>query len=99
MLRDEEESLRFFLQEERFNDMSIQNINQLQGEASHAYDHVPSSEGAAWAMVIAQCEIAQQLARIATQLEDGQIASLEGGNVVERLSRIAIGIESLNTGR
>lgn len=68
--------------------MAIQAINSLQNEASSAYGRVPQNEAAAWAQVMAQCEIAKQLARIATQLEDGQIATLEGENIVERLSRI-----------
>ena len=64
------------------------NINQLQQEAEQAYNRVPQIEAAGWAQVIAQCEIAYHLARIATQLEDGKIATLEGEDIVERLSRI-----------
>lgn len=75
--------------------MSLQNINTIQEEAFNAYNRVPQSEAAGWAQVIAQCEIAYHLARIATQLEDGKIAILEGENIVERLSRIGTAVEML----
>ena len=91
MLQDEREAWCFLLEEaEREGEfsMSIQNVNRMQDEALRAYDLRPAEEAPAWAQVIAQCEIAQQLARIATQLEDGQVALLEGDDIVERLSRI-----------
>lgn len=84
MFQQEADTLAFLLNEEFTEDiMSIMNINQLQGEAQHSYDHVPASEGAAWAQVVVLCEIAQQLARIATQLEDGM------ENIAEQLHIIA----------
>ena len=79
--------------------MSIANINRMQDQALQAFDMRPAEEAAAWAQVIAQCEIAQQLARIATQLEDGQVALLEGDDIVKQLARIALADEALNPGR
>jgi hypothetical protein len=73
--------------------MSIQNINTLQDQAQQAFDRVSGSDAPAWAQVVAQCEIAQQLARIATQLEDGRMALLEGDDIVAQLARISRMIE------
>lgn len=91
MLRDEEESWWLLLEEaerEGEFEMSIQRVNNIQDEAIRAYDNRPVEEAAAWAQVIAQCEIAQQLARIATQLEEGSVTLREGEDIVERLSRL-----------
>src|SRR6266581_155092 len=97
MLEDERESWRLSLveaqREGEFTEMSIQRVNNIQDEAIRAYDNRPADEAAAWAQVIAQCAIAQQLARIATQLEDGRLALLEGDDIVAQLARISRMIE------
>lgn len=73
--------------------MSIRDVNAIQDQALAAFERVPQSEAAGWAQVIAQCEIAQQLARIATQLE-GQVVLQQGDDIVEKLSRIGSIIEN-----
>lgn len=70
-------------------------IQKMQGQAIRDYERyyaddlvceAPARYGALQAAMLA--EIALQLARIATQLEDGKISMLEGEDIVERLSRI-----------
>lgn len=70
-------------------------IAQLQDEALSAYEayyarDLVSDEQAKFSALqaVMLAAIAQQLDRIATQLEDGKIAMLEGEDIVERLSRI-----------
>jgi hypothetical protein len=70
LIYDEQEAMRFLLREERFETMSIQNINAIQDQALSAFDRVPQSEVAAWMQAIASCEIALQLAKLNESLEN-----------------------------
>lgn len=70
-------------------------IAQLQSAAMSAYKDyyardLVSDEPAKFSALqaVMQAEIALQLDRIATQLEDGKLSILEGEDIVERLSRI-----------
>ena len=101
MLRDEAELLALSLLEERFDTMADLNIKGLQDEARSAYEayyarDLVSDEAQKFSalQVIMLAEIAQQLARIATQLEDGRISILEGDDIVEKLSRLGSIIEN-----
>lgn len=79
--------------------MSIQRVNSIQDEAIRAYDNRPAEEAAAWAQVIAQCEIAGQLADINEKLEllvdTGGYADLG----LKAISNIGLALEALNPGR
>ncbi len=50
--------------------MFKETLRRLQEEASFAYGKVPQSEGAAWAQVMVQVEIALQLAKLNETLAD-----------------------------
>ncbi len=89
--RTEQESWRLLLDEaERQGEFSMEQgtIQSLQEMALGAFERVPQSEAAAWLQAMMLAEIAQQLARIATQLEDGRLSILEGDDIVEKLSRL-----------
>ncbi len=98
MLEDEQESWRLLLDDaERQGefDMSIQDITLVQRNALMAVDTRPTGEAAAWAQVIAQCEIALQLQAV-NEKQETRIEQADTQNAL--LLRIAIAVEALNKG-